>query len=613
MRALLAAAVLLAAGGSALAQTTGCNPSAPQLSAGKGFVPFGANEQAHARGGNAGPGWEWALGTDTETGQKAKGSLDWVSGRIYEWTLIYSAAGAATLEVRHAGALVLSLSYPSGMDAGNGLELQVATNPSIGPDTTIAATLTSLKGQPVSGSISQTGNNQDSSQRVYFYYPAMAQQGFIAQGTVSLAYKSLPAGSQVDFKLRSGTLPCSNVAPAVSISAPAANALFHAPASINIETTVADVDGTAARVEFFANGSLIGLATSAPFSFNWTNVAAGAYSLTARATDNVGDQTDSAAVPILVNAPPAVTLTSPTTNAFTAPASIPVTAEAADDDGIIANVAFYYGDAHITTLTSHPYSFTWTAVPQGNYSLTARATDDHGATATSGAMAITVAPPAPAASALYFIHVDHLNTPRLVADAAGTTVWQWDQQEPFGSNPPDENPSGWGLFDLPLRLPGQYYDRETALHYNARRDYDVSIGRYIESDPIGIWGGLNTYAYVGNRPLTYIDPTGLRNIHGNWCGPGGSGPVLDPVDQCCSDHDSCYDACSATWRDKVFGTKDPKRRSEMASCDKSICACLGDIDPKNDDERRGKARVQWFFKCIEPPKGNSGGEKVGTR
>jgi RHS repeat-associated protein len=517
MRGLLAAAVLLAAGGSALAQTTACNPPAPQLSAGKGFVPFGANEQAHARGGNAGPGWEWALGTDTETSQKAKGGLDWVSGRIYEWTLIYSAAGAATLEVRHAGALVLSLSYPSGMDAGNGLELQVATNQSIGPDTTIAATLTSLKGQPVSGSISQTGNNQESSQREYFYYPAMAQQGFAAQGTVSLVYKSLPVGSRVDFKLRSGTLPCSNVAPTVSISAPAANALFHAPASINIETTVADGDGTVAQVEFFANGSLIGMATSAPFSFNWTNVAAGAYSLAARATDNAGDQTASAAVPILVNAPPAVTLTSPTTNAFTAPASIPVTAEAADDDGSIANVAFYYGDTHITTLTSPPYSFTWTAVPQGNYSLTARATDDRGATAISGAMAITVRPPAPAARALYFIHADHLNTPRLVADAGGTTVWQWDQHEPFGSNPPDENPSGRGVFEMPLRFLGQYRDAETALQYNYFRDYDAGLGRYVEADPLGIatsWPrplGANVnhlYSYVGGAPLNFYDPFG---------------------------------------------------------------------------------------------------------
>jgi RHS repeat-associated protein len=89
-------------------------------------------------------------------------------------------------------------------------------------------------------------------------------------------------------------------------------------------------------------------------------------------------------------------------------------------------------------------------------------------------------------------------------------VWRWEQQEPFGNNVPHENPSGLGTFDLPLRLPGQYFDKETNLHYNYYRDYDSSIGRYEESDPIGLRGGLNTYAYVGGDPLNSIDPSGLR-------------------------------------------------------------------------------------------------------
>jgi len=85
-----------------------------------------------------------------------------------------------------------------------------------------------------------------------------------------------------------------------------------------------------------------------------------------------------------------------------------------------------------------------------------------------------------------FQYADHLNTPRLVADATGTTVWRWDQAEPFGNNPADENPSGLGAFDLLLRLPGQRYDKETGLHYNYFRDYDPSVGRYGESDPTGL-------------------------------------------------------------------------------------------------------------------------------
>lgn len=117
---------------------------------------------------------------------------------------------------------------------------------------------------------------------------------------------------------------------------------------------------------------------------------------------------------------------------------------------------------------------------------------------------------ASAQPALYFIHADHLNTPRLVADAAGTMVWKWDQQEPFGDNVADENPSGLGAFDLPLRLPGQYADKETGLHYNYFRAYDPAVARYTKADPLGTAAGPNLYAYAWQSPLRYIDPFGLE-------------------------------------------------------------------------------------------------------
>jgi len=110
---------------------------------------------------------------------------------------------------------------------------------------------------------------------------------------------------------------------------------------------------------------------------------------------------------------------------------------------------------------------------------------------------------------LNFVHTDHLNTPRLIADEQQRTVWRWDHTDPFGGNPPDENPSGLGNFEFPLRFPGQYSDKETNLRYNYFRDYDPSLGRYAESDPIGLRGGINTYAYSGSSPLLYIDPDGL--------------------------------------------------------------------------------------------------------
>jgi RHS repeat-associated protein len=103
-----------------------------------------------------------------------------------------------------------------------------------------------------------------------------------------------------------------------------------------------------------------------------------------------------------------------------------------------------------------------------------------------------------------------------VTDGTGTAVWRWDQIEPFGDNAPDEDPDGnGGLGHVPLRFPGQYFDKETNLHYNYFRDYDPSIGRYTESDPIGLDGGLNTYAYVSGNPLSTKDERGLF-------GPGGA-------------------------------------------------------------------------------------------
>ncbi len=106
-------------------------------------------------------------------------------------------------------------------------------------------------------------------------------------------------------------------------------------------------------------------------------------------------------------------------------------------------------------------------------------------------------------------HPEHLNTPRLIADSAGTPVWKWDQVEPFGIATPDENPSALGAFEFPVRFPGQYADRETGLYQNWYRDFSSQLGRYLQSDPVGLRGGLNGYEYVYSRPMGLIDPTGL--------------------------------------------------------------------------------------------------------
>lgn len=109
-----------------------------------------------------------------------------------------------------------------------------------------------------------------------------------------------------------------------------------------------------------------------------------------------------------------------------------------------------------------------------------------------------------------YLHPDHLGSPRTGTDSSETVVWAW-AGEAFGSALPDEDPDN----DLTntvvnLRFPGQYYDDETGLHYNYFRDYDPSTGRYVQSDPIGLQGGFNTYAYVRNMPTMLSDPFGLE-------------------------------------------------------------------------------------------------------
>jgi chitinase len=245
-----------------------------------------------------------------------------------------------------------------------------------------------------------------------------------------------------------------NQSPVVSLTSPANNASFSAPASVTITASASDADGSIAKVEFFQGGTKLGESTSSPYTYTWTNVAAGTYSLTAKATDNAGATTTSGTVSITVgtvtggdcasltqwkssdvylggaqvaynnkvytalwwtqnetpgvasvwkyerdcggttnpgNQSPVVSLTSPAANAsFVAPASVTITASASDADGSISKVEFYAATAKIGEATSAPYSFTWSNVAAGTYQLTAKATDNGGASTTSGTVTITV-------------------------------------------------------------------------------------------------------------------------------------------------------------------------------------------------------------------------------
>jgi len=106
-------------------------------------------------------------------------------------------------------------------------------------------------------------------------------------------------------------------------------------------------------------------------------------------------------------------------------------------------------------------------------------------------------------SAIRYHHVDHLGTPQALTDESGRATWLGDYL-PFGAV--DE---AVAEDEQQVRFPGQYEDEGTLAYYNYQRYYDPSTGRYLTSDPIGLAGGINTYAYANANPVRYTDPTGF--------------------------------------------------------------------------------------------------------
>ena len=175
---------------------------------------------------------------------------------------------------------------------------------------------------------------------------------------------------------------------------------------------------------------------------------------------------------------------------------------------------------------------------------------------------------------LLYVHTDHLATPRLATDSTQAAVWRFESQA-FGQGQPDSDPDDDSINHfVRLRMAGQYYDGESGLFYNWNRYYDPKVGRYVTSDPVGLEGGLNTYAYVKANPLRWTDPHGL-DIAGGWepggsignadipyglpgsagsiCGSGFKFPEFSFRDAC-QKHDDCYGTCGAnkTWCDFRF-------------------------------------------------------------
>ncbi len=193
-------------------------------------------------------------------------------------------------------------------------------------------------------------------------------------------------------------VPTSNQAPTVTLTAPTNGATFTAPASVTLGATASDTDGTISKVEFYNGTTLLGTDTTSSYSFTWSSVAAGTYTVKAIAYNNSGASASSATATITVsgaaNKPPTVTLTAPANGAtFTAPASVTLSASASDSDGTISKVEFYNGTTLLNSDTTSPYSFTWLSVAAGTYTVKAIAYDNSGASTSSTTSTVTVSQP----------------------------------------------------------------------------------------------------------------------------------------------------------------------------------------------------------------------------
>lgn len=126
-----------------------------------------------------------------------------------------------------------------------------------------------------------------------------------------------------------------------------------------------------------------------------------------------------------------------------------------------------------------------------------------------------------------YIYNDHLGRPQWMM-TGNTSLWYADNY-PY-TRVTHDPANGYGYETLNLGYPGQYYDSESGLYYNWNRYYDPSTGRYLQSDPIGLAGGLNTYAYAGNNPISFVDPFGLACVDKSMLANGAIAAAFSAVE-----------------------------------------------------------------------------------
>ncbi len=200
-------------------------------------------------------------------------------------------------------------------------------------------------------------------------------------------------------------------------------------------------------------------------------------------------------------------------------------------------------------------------------------------------------------SALVYLHTDHLGTVVKATDPAQNVVWD-AVRRPFG-----ERAVEVAQVEVLLGFAGQYFDQESGNFQNYFRDYDPTTGRYLQSDPIGQAGGLNTYSYVSNRPLSFVDPMGLAEVCWSW---GGNWPhqFICVGDECAGrwPWDGMYPNCPSKGRildeeknDALFCTDDDDGDSECekTAYDQCVLEYIHKIDQCTIYDYMNYNCIQW--------------------
>ncbi|WP_158549277.1 RHS repeat domain-containing protein [Lysobacter silvisoli] len=257
------------------------------------------------------------------------------------------------------------------------------------------------------------------------------------------------------FHLKSGSLtlatvdvsavPTQNSPPAVSLTGPGNNYVYPAGSAVAFTANASDADDGVQRVEFLVDGTKMGEDTSAPYELHWTGLVGG-HSLVARAFDTRGYYTDSAAMWIVGNGPPSVSLTSPADGTqASVPASFLLQANASDADGV-NRVEFYADNQLINTDSAAPYEYTWSGASVGPHAVHAVAYDSRGLSARSATASVTVKLPDSGPSGLtrQYVYDQYQQLCKILEPETGATVMAYDASgnlawSAAGLNLPDPN------------------------------------------------------------------------------------------------------------------------------------------------------------------------------